>query len=140
MILIADFSVNYAGLATVGYTQKAANGSDSVARTTTGVVDMGNGCYAVDVTLDPTTVLVKWDTGGVSPIYAHEAIQLYDQPIETGFSLRQILRLIAAATSGKLSGAGTSTITIRDINDTKDRIVATVDANGNRSVVTKDVT
>lgn len=139
MILIADFSVNYAGLATVGYTQKAANGSDSVARTTTGVVDMGNGCYAVDVTLDPTTVLVKWDTGGASPIYAHEAIQLYDQPIETGFNLKQILRLIAAATAGKLSGAGTTTISIRDINDTKNRIVATVDANGNRTAVTKDV-
>lgn len=140
MILIADFSVNYAGLATVGYTQKGANGADTVARTTTGVVDMGNGCYAVDVTLNANTVLVKWDTGGASPIYAHEAIQLYDQPIETGFSLRQILRLIAAATAGKLSGAGTSTIIIRDINDTKDRIVATVDSNGNRSVVIKDVT
>lgn len=65
---------------------------------------------------------------------------LDNQDIEVGFSLRQILRLIAAATSGILSGAGTSTITIRDINDTKDRIVATVDSNGNRTSITKDVT
>jgi hypothetical protein len=62
------------------------------------------------------------------------------QIVETSFSTRQSLRLMFAALVGKLSGAGTSTITIRDVNDTKDRIVATVDSNGNRSVVTKDVT
>ena len=30
-------------------------------------------------------------------------------------------------------------VTIRDVNDAKNRIVATVDASGNRSAVTKDV-
>lgn len=62
------------------------------------------------------------------------------QDIETGYTLRESLRLILAALAGKVSGAGTTTITIRDVNDAVDRIVATVDANGNRSVVTKDVT
>jgi len=140
MIFLADFGISYAGLATVGYTQKAANGSDTVARTTVGVVDIGQGCYAVDVTLNSSTVLLKWDTGGVSPIYAHEAVPLYDAPIENNYTLKEVLRLIAAATAGKLSGAGTTTISIRDINDTKDRIVATVDSNGNRTSITKDVT
>jgi hypothetical protein len=59
--------------------------------------------------------------------------------IETGYDLKEVLRLISAALSGKLSGGGTSTVTIRDINDTVDRIVATVDASGNRTDVTKDV-
>ncbi len=60
--------------------------------------------------------------------------------IETGFTLRQALRLVLAAAAGKISGAGTTTVTIRDVTDSKNRVVATVDANGNRSAVTKDVT
>jgi hypothetical protein len=60
--------------------------------------------------------------------------------IETGWTLRQALRLVLAALAGKLSGAATTTVTIRDVNDTKNRIVATVDASGNRTAVTKDVT
>jgi hypothetical protein len=60
--------------------------------------------------------------------------------IETGYNMQEILRLVAAALAGKVSGGGTSTISIRDINDTVDRIVATVDSNGNRTAVTKDVT
>jgi uncharacterized protein YjbJ (UPF0337 family) len=43
------------------------------------------------------------------------------------------MRLIASGIVAKLSGAGTTTVTIRDVDDTKDRIVATVDADGNRS-------
>ena len=58
--------------------------------------------------------------------------------VEPGVTLKQAMRLITAALAGKLSGAGTGTVTIRDVNDTTDRIVATVDSNGNRSVVTLD--
>lgn len=65
---------------------------------------------------------------------------LDNQDIETGFSLRESIRLMLAALVGKASGAETTTITFRDINDTIDRIVATVDSNGNRTSVTKDVT
>lgn len=65
---------------------------------------------------------------------------LDNQDIETGYSLRESLRLILSSLAGKVSGAGTSTITIRDVNDAVDRIVATVDSNGNRTSVTKDVT
>ena len=34
-----------------------------------------------------------------------------------------------------ISGGGTSTLVFRDINDAKNRISATVDANGNRTAV-----
>lgn len=64
---------------------------------------------------------------------------LDNQDIETGYTLRESLRLILSSLAGKVSGAGTSTITIRDVNDAVDRIVATVDSNGNRTSVTKDV-
>jgi hypothetical protein len=51
------------------------------------------------------------------------------------------LRLIAAANAAKLSGAATTTITIRNaVADSKDRIVATVDSDGNRSAITYDLT
>lgn len=59
--------------------------------------------------------------------------------IETSFTLRQALRLVLAASAAKLSGAATTTVIIRDINDSKNRITATVDASGNRSTVTTDV-
>ena len=61
--------------------------------------------------------------------------------IETGLTLRQALRLIAAADAAKLSGAATATVVIRNaVADSKDRITATVDADGNRSAITYDLT
>jgi len=60
--------------------------------------------------------------------------------IETGRTPRQGLRLMLAALAGKLSGAATTTVVIRDTNDLKDRISATVDSSGNRSAITYDVT
>ena len=58
--------------------------------------------------------------------------------IETGLTPRGAFRLIAAASAGKLSGAATTTVTIRNVGDTKNRITATVDASGNRTAVTAD--
>lgn len=59
--------------------------------------------------------------------------------VETGLTVRQSLRLTNAMAGGELSGAGTATNTIRDPNDSKNRIVAAVDADGNRTAVTLDV-
>jgi len=58
--------------------------------------------------------------------------------IETNRTVRQGLRLMLAALAGKASGMATTTAVFRDTNDTKDRISATVDADGNRSAVTLD--
>lgn len=61
--------------------------------------------------------------------------------IETGLTPRQAMRLVAAALAGKLSGAAGTTVTIRNASaDSKDRIVATVDSDGNRTAITLDVT
>lgn len=59
--------------------------------------------------------------------------------IETGITPRQGLRVMLSAMVGKLSGAGTTTVKIRDTQDTKDRITATVDAQGDRTAVTLNV-
>ena len=37
------------------------------------------------------------------------------------------------ALAGKTSGGGTTTVKFRDLADTKDSVVATVDGNGNRT-------
>lgn len=60
--------------------------------------------------------------------------------VETGLTLRGALRLVTAALAGKLAGAETTTVTIRNTADSKTRITATVDADGNRTAVSTDVT
>lgn len=75
-----------------------------------------------------------------SPTVNQNADALLDRTagVETGLTVRQALRLLAAAMFGKASGLAGTTATFRDTGDTKDRIVATVDANGNRTAVTTD--
>jgi hypothetical protein len=63
-----------------------------------------------------------------------------DDAVEGAETLRQAIRLVRAALVGKLSGAATTTVTIRDAADSKARITATVDADGNRSAVSTDAT
>lgn len=65
---------------------------------------------------------------------------ILDEVVLGSYTMRQLLRGISAATLGELSGAATTTITIRSADDTKDVVIATVDANGNRSAVTLDLT
>ena len=61
--------------------------------------------------------------------------------IEVGLTPREAMRLSAAADAGKISGAATATNTIRNaVADSKDRIVATVDADGNRTAIIYDLT
>ncbi|MEW6427337.1 MAG: hypothetical protein AB1568_04800 [Thermodesulfobacteriota bacterium] len=60
--------------------------------------------------------------------------------VEGSMTLQQALRVMLAALAGRSAGGGTATITMRDQANTKNRITATVDANGNRSNVTVDGT
>jgi len=57
-----------------------------------------------------------------------------------GFSLEEAQKLILSSGVGILAGAATNTITIKAADGSKTRITATVDVDGNRSAVTKDVT
>jgi hypothetical protein len=55
-------------------------------------------------------------------------------------TLRKIVNILVAVMSAISSGGGTATRKFRDTGDTKDRVVATVDANENRTAVTLDGT
>ena len=84
-------------------------------------------------------ILLDTGTTGV-PLTAAAVDLILDEVFEGTTTLRQFLRLAASALYGKLSGAATTTVTIRDEADTKDRITATVDSSGNRTAVTLDKT
>ena len=76
------------------------------------------------------------------PTAAQNATALLDSSngVETGLTPREAWRVIAAACAGKASGLGTTTAVYRNAEaDSKDRITATVDADGNRTAVTLDV-
>lgn len=65
---------------------------------------------------------------------------LDEELIETGMTVRQTLRLLAAVMGGEVSGAGGGEVTFRNaLADNVARVVATVDASGNRSVVSLDL-
>lgn len=77
-----------------------------------------------------------------APTAQEVATQVWDlgDGVELALTPRQAMRLIAAASAGKLSGAEGTEIRIRDLADSTDRIIATVDESGNRLAVVTDVT
>lgn len=60
--------------------------------------------------------------------------------LDTSRSLADYIRGIGAAMMGVSSGGGTSEITMRNLDDTKDAIVATCTTAGNRTNVDLDLT
>lgn len=60
------------------------------------------------------------------------------QIVEGTESVQGALRIILSALAGKVSGVTTTTERFRDTGDSKDRIVTTLDVNGNRTSVTID--
>lgn len=109
-----------------------------------------DGLYAVDIYGGNTNVADVANRNQVSIRTANSAglvvvdqtsalvAAILDSEIETGLTLKNALRLNTSVTSGKISGAPGPTIVIRNVGDTKDRVTATVDADGNRTAITYD--
>lgn len=74
------------------------------------------------------------------PTAAENADAVWDEAVDGAVTARQSLRLANSANGGKLSGAATTNVLIRDLADTKNRVDATVDSSGNRTAVTRDLT
>lgn len=74
------------------------------------------------------------------PTTAENATAVLAGTVEGTTTVAESLRLHNAALGGKASGLGTANAKYRDLGDTKDRIDATVDADGNRTAVTRDLT
>ena len=83
---------------------------------------------------------VDLDTGGISYGFkVRDAVAEIIAGIADGsYDLQKMLRLIFAACCGKSTGGGGSPLNFRDSGDTKNRITAVVDSNGNRTGITLD--
>jgi hypothetical protein len=89
-----------------------------------------------------TATAIAADAIGASELAADALAEIADAVLDEVFegttTFRQALRIVYAALAGKAAGGGTTTVTFRDIADSKNRISATVDANGNRTAITLD--
>lgn len=92
-----------------------------------------------------TSFLSSGSTGGSLTQEEHD--QLMALPVdaielatvlESTMTIGEAMRLFLSVLAGKSSGGGTNTIIFRDVSDGKDRIVATVDGDGNRTEVVRD--
>jgi len=77
-------------------------------------------------------------SGGVDYTALGQAV--WAQAVEAGLSASEVLRIVAAALAGKVSGAGTGSEVFKGLDGTTDRITSTVDASGNRTSVVTDGT
>ena len=64
---------------------------------------------------------------------------LREAVVDGTITLEQSLRLSNAILGGKVSGAGSGTETFRDPGDTTDRVISTVDSQGNRTAITRNL-
>jgi len=83
--------------------------------------------------LTATSVTVSDKTGFSLSAVGVDAI--LDAVIEGTHTFRQYMRTFASMLISKVTGGGTDTITFRDVDDSKDRIVTTVTADGDRTAV-----
>ncbi len=100
---------------------------------TTGNVGQAVWSAIAAVNNDPGTMGEKLNDAG-------SASNPWTEIIESGLSAAEILRIVAAALAGEVSGAGSGTETFKGLDGSTDRIVSTVDVDGNRTSVVVDGT
>ena len=101
------------------------------------VVLQGGNNNVADVFIpNPVTVIAN-NSAGLAEAAGADAV--WDEPIEGGYSARNLMRIMSAAMAGKLSGAESATIIITGVDGTTTRIQAVgVDDAGNRPTVNLD--
>lgn len=133
-----------------GQPQISLNGA-AWGNTTNVLVAIGNGRYYVELVAATEVNAIGVIEGRYKSGNTAESIgttlqvvtdlvdAICDEIMEGTITLRQTMRLVLAVLTAKSSGGGTDTITFRDIGDTKDRLVVTVDEDGNRTIIIRDV-
>lgn len=122
------------GLSTVGYTVIAHDGTTYAARTTSGVVAIGNGCYAAMVSLPFSGgYSIQWDDGQTPTSYAFDAVSpLVVSP--NGYNLAQAINLLLAAVANK---TGSDQTVFYDTDGATARLSGTLGPTGDRTAVTQ---
>lgn len=124
---ISTFGTNKDGLRIQGSgTGKSINAPDDIA-VSDGSLTLA--AIAAAVWANATRTLTSFGT---------LVVDIWALAIETGYTAKQSMRLMLSALAGKLSGAATTNVLIRNVTDAKTRIDATVDSDGNRTAITHD--
>jgi hypothetical protein len=110
---------------------KDVDGYDTDIATAANQTTMDGKLDTIDGIVDDILV----DTGTTLPasISAIDTDSVMDVAVDGTYTFKEVVQIMAAALAGKLSGGGTTTLTFRDLSDTLNRIVATVDSNKNRT-------
>lgn len=119
----------------------SASGSRGVRISATGAIAGYPGLHITTTNSNATAVQLQGNgTGAALKLTGGATGVPIEFDVETGFTFHDALRLMSSAMIGKVSGMATTTVTFRNVGDTKNRITATVDADGNRSAITLDAT
>lgn len=120
-------------LADVGVTSTVTGRIDAAITTRTKPADTQAAVTLVTTTTNLTT---NGDKTGYR-LSATGVDDILDETVgDSTITMRQVMKIAIAALAGKLSGAATTTIVIRNAADDTDVIVSAVDASGNRTAVT----
>jgi hypothetical protein len=116
----------------------------SIAANGTAIGNLNN-LSSADVNAACDTALADYDAptkaeldAGFAALNDISVSDILSAVIESGYTLQEAMRLYNAVLLSKVSGAGTGTEIFRDINDTKNRVTATIDSSGNRTTITLD--
>lgn len=128
-----------------GYLQPTTAGRTlDVSATGEAGIDWANvGSPTTTVGLSGTTVKNVTDiatTLAASPTVTDIVTAVFARAFSSAYSsltFDELVKLIAAVLLGKASGLGTTSATFRNLADNADAVVATVDASGNRTAVTR---
>jgi hypothetical protein len=131
-------AINAAAIAADAITD-AKVASDVTIASVTGAVGSVTGNVGGNVVGSVGSVTTVSDKTGYR-LSATGVDDILDEVVEGTTTLRESTRLANTANGGKTSGAATTTFTARDLADSKNRLSVTVDADGNRSAVTRDLT
>ncbi|MHC1623453.1 MAG: hypothetical protein ACXQTR_02540 [Candidatus Methanospirareceae archaeon] len=86
---------------TIGITLLNPDGTVHTARTTTGIYEIGGGCYGKEITFDDNwSGIIIWDTGGANPVYAIEEYNIEGMVDQLDASLNTVIAKTSNLPSG----------------------------------------
>jgi hypothetical protein len=104
-----------------------------------------NGTFVIrgigKLTDDSTGSTIVDSTNLVNPTTIAQAVApaVWSTVVDGTITAEQSMRLMNAILGSKVSGAGTGTETFRNPDDNKNRVISTVDAEGNRTTIVRDL-
>jgi hypothetical protein len=142
MVWMASSTDHLTGKTGLTLTITASKAGAAFASITPTVTERGDGWYSLAITTSHTDTIgdlaIHVTGAGADPtdrLFEVGDPGPFSAVVEGSMSFVEAVRLFLSVLTGKSSGGGTATVVFRDIGDSKNRISATVDADGNRTAV-----